>query len=270
MPIPIVIDSSNRTTDSNSTSDFNVNIRAINNIRCIKFKKICLKYAWLPILGEIDEMTVIESVSGATTISSPIPSGSWTATNIATALQTNINVGTTNTYTVVYDPIEFKYTITRSAGAETFQITFPTNSKLWKIIGLEQNGTAAGLTTITSPNVGYTLGADYFIVRSNNLLSGANEQVRGYQSLQLFGSDNRLTNEQNIYLTIPVNVGLGSTIIYTEDQIDRVIHYTPISGGKSNKWLDRIDFVLIDPILNTVIDMQGATIMIELEAEVDY
>ncbi len=268
MPVPIILDSTQRDSVSSvSASDCVIRLRAINQLRSIKFKKFVCKYSWYPFTTS-SSFTITESVAGATSITMAFPA-SWSAVDIATMLTTQINTlsPSGNTYAVTYNSVQFKYTIARTAGAETFSLTFPTTNNLWKVLGFSTGTTSAGLTTITSPNVTYSLGPDYFIIQSNELLSGSNQLVRGYQGSATFGLDSEITNNVNVFLNIPINVGIGSTIIYTEMDIERRIDYT--RNGKANKFLDLVDIRLIDPYLGTALAINGANWMLELEAEED-
>lgn len=267
MPIPIVLDPTNMDSSSLSTSDCVIRVRGVNQTRSIKFKKFVCKYSWYPFTTS-SSFVITESGTGATGITMAFPA-SWSGSDIAAMLTTQINTlsPSGNTYSVTYDSVQYKYTIARTAGAETFSLTFPTTNNLWKVLGFNTGNTATGLTTITSPNVGYTLGPDYLIIQSRELLSGANQLVRGYQGTATFGSDSELTNNVNVFLTIPINVGIGGTIIWTESDIERKIEYT--RNGKGTKFLDLVDIRLIDPYLGTALSLNGATWVLELEAEED-
>lgn len=253
----LCIDSTNRTSTSSSTSNFTVQLNIANRVKKVIFRNINFKFSWYPIT-QLDTLTITESVSGPTVVNMDFPTA-WTGTAIATMLQTQINAsGVTNTYSVTYSNVTSKYTISRT-GAEDFQLSFDQTQTLWKVLGFPSTGITFNVSSITG-NVGYAFGFDYVIIRSNNLLEGANQIVTGFQGTD---SSGKIRQAQNVFLTIPVNVEYGGSIQYFNDQIEREICYMP-AEGRTNKWLNEVDIKITNPYTDEIIDLNEGSVQIEL------
>lgn len=255
----IIVDSANRLTSSNSSSDFSIKLRSTRIVRRVSFRSITLKFSWSPIDSTNNTLKFNEGAADLTaTLSTP---NTWTGTDIATSLQNAMNAVSSG-FTVSYNSTTFKYTISK---ATNFTLKFATTGNtIYKILGFNNVDTYTGTNTYTSDNIGYALGFDYVLIKSNALMNSYSSDKKTFQKATTFGNspDLVLDNSQNIFMAIPVNVGIGSTIIYNQHDFDRTLDY-----GDSLKTLDLIDIQLLNPWTNNVININGANFMLNLTCE---
>ncbi len=283
MPYPLIIDSRLKNKSTDTSSNFTVLLSYPRKNHKLKFKKFVGKFSWYPIDSTNNTYSITENVTTMTgTIATP---SSWTGTDIATAWTTSLNgLGLANTYLVTYNTATFKYVVSLSAGAANFGFNWLTqNNTLNKILGFNLINDTAGATQ-TSANVGYTLGFDYIVVKSSNLRSGQNSKSDAYYNttVALGNTDIRLNDTNSVICTIPVNVGIGGTIIMTEETEKLEFIYQCKCGDSTKqsyacnqqkgdlKILDLIDLQLVNPWTDLPIQMNGSEILFQLEGYCEW
>lgn len=265
MPATIIVDSSpNNTLASKtvSTSNFNVSLSdAAYTVKRLKFKKIVMKASWYP----IDSSNNVGSLTDAngTFSFTVIPTG-FTGAALASSLQTALNTigGDVNTYTVTYTSAgtnQFKYTITGSTGNFTINWLTMGNS-MYKVFGFNRANTVSVANTITSQNVGYALLYDYLILASNALSRNSSDVELSFYKPYTESVDTKLVPNP-FFITIPIVVNLGDTIVWTNHDFEKIVEFP---GGRN---LSVIDVKIIEPITYNILNLNGGTVMLELEAE---
>lgn len=132
----------------------------------------------------------VGSTTGA--VSFTIAYGNYTIDELIAEIQTQMNALDANTYTLSYDEITQKVSIT-SDGVEN--ITSITGNG-WETIGFELTQTITGATTVAGNNVAFTnttkhLKIILYNVNSNNVYSNAQ-------------TGDKITNLQRVALTVPI------------------------------------------------------------------
>lgn len=131
----LTINSYDRTSQSLSASNFTVNLQNFaNKFNYVKLLDIRLLNSWYNIMSDNNTLSWTSN-SQATT--STLTAGQYTATTLATEIQTQMNAdkdaGDTNTYTVSYSTTTKKFTI--SGDTTTFGLNFATSTALAYILG---------------------------------------------------------------------------------------------------------------------------------------
>ena len=145
----LLVNSKDRTALSNSSSDFQIAFnRSFNNVRSIKL----LSYEIANTIYNVNNYNnSVRLVENGSTINLTLTNGSYTASELATHLQTIMNSATLNgvTYTVSYNSTLFKYVIV--ADMFTFKFDFTTNNNAYLLLGYPKE-ISAEASTLTSPN----------------------------------------------------------------------------------------------------------------------
>ena len=270
MPYPIVLDSRFRIPSSASSSNFVIQLERAMGIKQCIFKKLNLKFAWLP-LGASPNNTIKFRETGSTgtirTATIAVPA-TFSGPDIATAVQTALNAAGTYTYTVSYAINTGYFTI--SAGS-AFELLWATsNNWVYKVLGFNNADDSGYSTSHTSQNVAFCQGFDYVVVESVALLGEAdNSSWAYYQNTTYANSNYRLNNSQPVFVLCPIQSGPLGANIWTEGDFSREIRYNGYANDRApaSKFLKEIDIQLREPWTNTIIDMRGVDWQLELEVE---
>lgn len=135
--------------------------------------------------------------SGTTDLTATISEGSYTTTEMVNALKSALESAGANTYTITYNTITKKITI--SAGSDTIRITGGT---ILNYLGLTTSSSFA--TSITGANNINLAGTSYIDVVTD---LGINSYRSG-------------TYRGNVLARVPIDVSYGSLLIHTKDDDD--------------------------------------------------
>lgn len=241
--IKVCISSDNRTNPIMSTSNFDVILSANinNNLKAFRIVSVQIPFKFYPVNSTNNLIYFMEGASPAT---ATIPIGNYSASTLATAIVTAMNLvsPSLSTYTVTYNNTTDAFTFTISAG--TFRFMFGTNSlnSASSIIGFTGDGTL--LSTQVS-NIAPILSGYPAIYLRSNTLSGHLPAM--YVQSNIISS---------VMAVIPLNVNFNNLILYN-DQSDQFYDINV-------KILNKIDFQITDPSGN-IIDLRGSPIYIEIE-----
>jgi hypothetical protein len=134
----IFVNSADRTVLSLSSSAFHVELnRSYNCVQSIRLISYEIANTIYNINNVNNTLRFVEN-SGASIINVTLTNGSYNASTLATHIQTLMNTNTANaiTYTVVYDSITFKYTIT--ADILNFHFDFTISNSVYIEMGFDQ------------------------------------------------------------------------------------------------------------------------------------
>lgn len=182
----------------------------------IRFKSITLLNGVLPLNSSNNTLVYVEN--STTTVTTSITPGFYTGSSLASQLATQLTAASTTesiTYTVTYDSSTAKITIACDS-SNTFEAL--STSTILDLIGFKAVGSAA-VTTV----------GDYPI-----RLDGT--QYLDFQT-NIYNSINVSTNNRSISERIPMTVGFGEYLYYTDNDS---------SFTKFNGRLESIDCRLID------------------------
>lgn len=233
----VFIQSKDRASTDN-IYDFNVRLRNVHGVRRIKFKQLAMHNSMLP-FGNIARNNTIYWLVGATDYSATVNTpNSWTGTDLATVLQTALNSTGGGGYTVTYSSVTMKFTI---ANAAAFSLRFSqadASDALYNVYGFAKGVDVGPSTSITSTNMAKCQGFSAFylasraLTRSKAFYSGMTASTQGTAT-------NLINSMQNVFMMIPVDVGLGELIKIVECDLT-------ISQFNSDQVLENIDIQVVD------------------------
>lgn len=218
--------------------DFNVRLRNVHGVRRIKFKQLAMHNSMEPFGDSYRSDAIYWKIGGTDyfgTVSSP---NSWTGTDLATVLQTALNTSGPAGFTVTYSSVSMKFTI---ANASAFQLRFsqaPSNDTLYNVYGFIKGTDTTSATSVVSTNMAKCQGYSAFylasraLTRSKAFYSGTTASTQGTDT-------NLINSMQNVFMMIPVDVGLGEMIKIVECDLT-------ISQYNSDQVLENIDIQVLD------------------------
>ncbi len=269
MGLLFIIDSADGTASiTTSVSNFAVKLGNTYYVKNVKFKKIVLPFSWYPIDSTNSAFILNENGTPFNgTIGTP---AGWDGTSIAAAWQTALNAigGISNTYAVAYNSVTAKFTVSRSAGAVAFGFNWATAANtLNKILGFNLANDSTGATQV-SANVSYVNGPPYVVIKSKKLVSQGTQTNKCFYKTATIGNsaDAILVDSKNVFITCPVTTSWGGLLQFNEGDFTREIDYS--AGGYGDMIYDVIDFQVVNPWTDSVINMNGANWMIEFESDV--
>ena len=167
--------------------------------------KVCLSQVILPALeypvNARNNMLVFQEDGVATNLTATLEVGSYNATELATQIKTQLDTIGANTYTISYDEISYKYTITTDGTSVKF---INDESTCFKLLGFP--------TTDTS--------------FASSLTSSYPIRLDGTQFVDIVGSlpsNNLSSDNRPVLYRIPIDSSFGSIIYYkppNEEWID--------------------------------------------------
>lgn len=218
--------------------DFNVRLRNVHGVRRIKFKQLAMHNSMTP-FGDIARQNVVYWSIGASdygaTVADP---NSWTGTDLATVLQTALNSVGPAGFTVTYSSVTMRFTI---SNASAFQLKFSSadaSDTIYNVYGFIKGTDTASALSVTSTNTAKCQGFSAFylasraLTRSKAFYSGMTASTQGT-------STNLINSMQNVFMMIPVDVGLGEMIKIVECDLT-------IEQFNSDQVLENIDIQVID------------------------
>lgn len=191
-------DHATKLTSSGSPSDviYNLNFNQSNELDNynMSIQQVTLPNSVYPINANNNKLYWSED--GGATITSTLTPNSYSGTQLATEIATQMNADSARTYTVTYDSQSKKLTFTESVGLpNTFE--FLTGSyNCVKEIGVDGDGSTHS-TSYVADNPVYLAGTQYIDIQAD--ISSNNYSSNG---------------KSNIIERIPINANFGSVITY--------------------------------------------------------
>jgi hypothetical protein len=205
----IFVSSKYRSTGTNENFDIEKTVQEFTYPpQSVKLVSASIPYTWQNITGDNGSFTIEQD--DATEDTFDIPPGFYSATALATELQTLINVSATlgQTYTVTYDLVTFKYTFA-TVGPASFQI-IPTTSAA--VLGFADGSTNPGspALSVTSTQMVQTI-SDYEIFICCNLVTGSDNGIIPWYP----DNDPTVSNQAQILARVPISGCYSGIIQYT-------------------------------------------------------
>lgn len=175
----------------------------------VKLLSARIPFTWDNITSINNTYTLIE-YSGTTSITTSniqIPTGRYTGTTLATAMQTSLNSNTKEsfTYTVTYNTTTFQFSISSTGN---FQLDFSVSNSLGPALGFGDITTVEA-THIVSPEIAI-LQPDTEILVTSDLVSGIDNGVVPWFA----EASNTAYPNLNILSVIPISTCFGGIINY--------------------------------------------------------
>jgi hypothetical protein len=142
----ISIRSRDRINGSSSISDFKVTIERISNVRNVKIQNVIIPLSYYNINSLNNSITFNDGVLRTATLTL----GSYTANQLATMIQTAMNAISTLVFTITYNSITQKFTISSTSN---FSLIFTIQTSLLPVMLGFNYTTYSGASTYTSVNV---------------------------------------------------------------------------------------------------------------------
>jgi len=147
----ILIDSKDRTSNSNSSSNFKIQLSNFVDGTTISLKQFLIPNSIFNIVTGVNDRIVWNRSS--TNYSYQIAAGKYTITNLLSTIQSGMNTTDANSYTLSYSSTTFKTTI---AGSAAFILNWSSNpnasTSIWRELGFINNDTSSA-TSHTGTNV---------------------------------------------------------------------------------------------------------------------
>jgi len=206
-----------------SFSNFN-----LINVTRIEVEEVSVSYSWYDIQTAYNSTLVIINPTGPTTYTINITPGSYSGTELATALQTALNAAWANSFVVTFNSNNGKFTI---SGTSTF--TIDSTSTILGVLGLVAS---SGTNSYTSTNVANLHFTEYINFNSselhNNLPNFTSSDLRNGQRFIRIPVSNYAFGDRIVYhphhpIELAYNnpISLPSLNITVTDQLDRLIEF---------------------------------------------
>jgi hypothetical protein len=216
----IYVDSRYSTIDSNSDSDFKIQLS--NNIYlpddCVmRIEHVCIPHSWYTIETGINDSMYLQVYEGSSVLCRvlTIPSTNYTGQSLQQALQTALNSAFPTYFTVSYDTLKNKISITIVG---TLQFKILTDYELSTYVNNTWKGPNYDSTNPASCNDIITNRTSYLSSRANPFTSGC-LNLQGFRSLYISSSSlcnfNTLEarGEQNIIKKVVTSSDFGYLIV---------------------------------------------------------
>lgn len=245
MPARILVNSKLRSTvGANSASNFRINTLFQTPIVQLRFVDVIIPFSWLPI-DSTNNTIIFNEGAGANITATIATPATWSASDIATALQTTLNTSGTQLYTVTFNVATNNLTIS-APGA--FSLKFATLiaaqpfNTLNQILGFTPINTISAIT-ITGDFMMQPGGPNYILLAMPKAIQQTRDSDT-YLYLGTSGVNSQLSDGYSIFIKIPLidANGPGSTIFYGQFNNDRIIEF---SGRGMNP--NYLDFELLNP-----------------------
>jgi hypothetical protein len=224
-----------------TTTNFSITINSAINVRELSLLEAEIPVTWYNVNSSNNKFDFNDGVARTVTIT---PSN-YTATTLASALQTGLNAsGTGLTFTVTYSTATYKFTVAATGG---FSMPFATGTNHTTSICLVLGFTATdhgSAASQVSDNAADLIGEPYIYLKCTSI-TGVNEGILSSNS-----------NDTGVLARIPVNVNFGDVILYTAPKE----HPTLIFNGTN---ITSLSFSLTYRN-NSVIDNNGMKISFKL------
>lgn len=199
----------------------------------IRYNSIILPLSWDIVNDSNNKVSFYDNGMGSTPRSFSIPDGTYSPDDLVAALTTGFSAQGTQTYTVSYDHVSGKITI--SAATSPFKVMYPgtTASKLLGLLGTQQSDPG---TTITFSNPIDLTGVKMVLVASTNIRSS---------TVIVAGAD-----DLNILASIPISQEI-ETVLCSQNYIDT--DYIECDSGL----VSTVDIRLLDAETLLPLDLKG-------------
>lgn len=197
----LLIDSRDRLSYSNSSSDFTIELpEAITNI-----ERVRLVAANVPntIYNVRSTNNIIRWTRGSA-FTYTIPEGAYTVTNLLSTIQTGMNAADANSYTLTYSSTTYKVTI---AGSAAFVLNWSGSSTPYYMLGFSSSDSSSG-TSHTGTNVA-------------NMMLPYNLLV---EIPQLGPLTITSRNNGRCTFTVPIDVNSGNMVNFTEGNYEQKLN----------------------------------------------
>lgn len=206
----ILVDSKDRRTGvSNSITDYHYYLvsGSNGNGRPISFEKrskskqyfirlenIRIPVSFYAIASDNNTFTFDES-TGNSDVTITVSPGNYTIDELITEVETQMDAGGTNAYTITYDEITQKITIASDGAGGNFSFDTVFTSTLLAILGYEGTETITGASNVTGTNVAYTNTRRYFKLLLDSINSNNVYDVTGVKKVACHIPINEVRNE---------------------------------------------------------------------------
>lgn len=227
--------------DSNLCPDKSKPVWLFETIPCFRYR---VNTVILPLSYDVvnSNNNVINYIDSGGAHSATIPRGTYSITQFAPAIGSAMTTSGSQTYTVTYDTVTSKLTITAPG---TFQMVGSTSSS-YDLLGLNPAVTTAAATSYTSANRYDLSGVKFIMIASTSLRS---EGI-------LYVGDETF----NIVEVLPIKQDLSTVMVITNEFQDDWI------TSKTNS-LTSIDLVLLDGSTKKALDLQGEPFVVILDID---
>lgn len=230
----IHVNSTDRTADSNSETDFTVKLTGqLRGVKSIRLLSVEVPHAFFNITTNNNRLSITQA---AVTVVFIIPAGNYNATTYAASFNALI-AGAFPNISLSFDNSTLRYTISDSLSTP-FDVN--TASTALADIGFDPNVALTGGFTYTAPKAtdfNRTKGGQYLYIQSHRLSS--------VQSAPLSNND-----YSSCIFKVPILTGFGS-VIDLPASVEQSYNY-----GDTAKYIDEIDIRLTRPD-GTIVDNNG-------------
>jgi hypothetical protein len=210
----IYINSAYRSDGTNEDFTITKTVQEFSQIpQSAKMISASIPFTWQNIVADNSTFTITEVPFGPELSDDfVIPTGNYTSTTLATALETLINASTVlaQTYTVTYDSATSMFTIS-TVGPEPFQISFVSPSAAVPLGFVESSTNPSSPALTVTSTAAIQLMADYEIFVCCDLVKGSDNGVMIWDPL----NDPSVDNQSQILARVPVTGCHGGILQYT-------------------------------------------------------
>jgi hypothetical protein len=185
-------------TDESFTITKSISLNSIP--KRVKLLQVSIPDSWNNITAENNRVDLFEP-AGPVTYNISIPVGRYTGTTLAAAIKTAFDTASANTYTVTYDSVSGRFTL--STGVN-FQLDFDVANSIALAIGFVDGSITIAATSVTSPNVAMLQPGNEFFVISDLVLGADNGIIPWYPTVGPAG----------VLAVVPISIQ-GGMIFYT-------------------------------------------------------
>lgn len=223
---------------TSNTSNPTFTLRSPVYVYAYRVKSVSIPFSFYMVNSTNNTIAFRESADGTNRIAT-LPVGNYDASTILSALGTALSATGTQTYTVTYDEVSGRLTISAPGN---FKILSASNgSTAWNVLGIDQyNDTATGISTVKLPHyVDFSFNSS--ILLCSNALSS--EDV-------IYSSD----ESKAVVSNIPADAPAGA-----------VIHWENHGGFLLfEESIQQVDFLLLDSATGQPIDLNGGAFTVTL------
>lgn len=240
----IIVDAQQRITGTSSNFTYSPAVIGINKVKRFRISKVSVPYSFYTIINQFIEITYNSNVFYVS-----ILAGSYSAYQLATELQNNINVELGGGFTVLYHQAINKFQI---IGPSNFQINFNTAATNYENYSV---GVQMGFVLPTNMAEVLPASNDVYSKYAVDMSATTNIYLKS-NALSMYYTSYFLTKKDSIVASIPVNVNPYNWIIYSE--------FTPTMFDFDDQQLNQIDFTFLDDSGN-ILDFRGLNPVVEIQ-----